>query len=337
MKKLLIVCMLMTILLGIPVAANDQPLVTPTYVSPTVPTVKVDGRVTEDEWGQPDAVYTYDDFRDTPGWVLWDYFKDDIMYEQSMEMYARRDDENLYFAFRFINVDHIDYEYTGSEGWRHPGMRIAIGAYDPQTVIANKEMAYGVPYEYWYYCNMRPKYDPARGIFVDTFANGVNKVEESKKYKPNAAIFVDAETYSYNYEIVLPYKDLYGVVTAETEQIVMSFEMTDALAENAPPNMAGNRWFVSQAVRLAVEADDSQAFLKNNPLLLIYAEKPIAEPEVEEEPPVNETEPEDVQPDEEPKTSPLLWVIPTVSVVVIAAIIGIIIGIKKRKRKEKRE
>ena len=172
---------------------------------------------------------------------------------------------------------------------------------------------------------------------MDTFANGVNKVEQSKKYKPNAAIFVDAETYSYNYEIVLPYKDLYGVVTAETEQIVMSFEMTDALAENAPPNMAGNRWFVSQAVRLAVEADDSQAFLKNNPLLLIYAEKPIAEPEVEEEPPVNETEPEDVQPDEEPKTSPLLWVIPTVSVVVIAAIIGIIIGIKKRKRKEKRE
>ena len=336
MKKLLIFSMLILILMSLPVVAEEQPLVTPTYVSPTVPNVRVDGRVTKEEWGEPDAVYTYDDFRDTPGWVLWDYFKDDIMYEQSMEMYARRDSKNLYFAFRFVNVDHIDYEYTGSEGWRHPGMRIAIGAYDPETVIANKEMAYGVPYEYWYYCNMRPKYDPTKGVFVDTFANGVNKIEESKKYKPNAAIFVDAETYSYNYEIVLPYADLHGVVTAETENIVMAFEMTDALAENASPDMAGNRWFVSQAVRLAVEADDSQAFLKNNPLLLIYEEKPIPEPEVEEEPPiVNEIEPEDPIENEEEETPSFLWIIPIASVAVILVIIGMIIGIKKHKRKEK--
>ncbi len=333
MKKLLIICMVLTVLMSLPVVAEEAPLVTPTYVSPTVPTVRVDGKVTAEEWGEPDAVYTYDDFRDTPGWVLWDYFKDDIMYEQSLEMYARRDDKNLYFAFRFVNVDHIDYEYTGTDGWKHPGMRIAIGAYDPQTVIANKEMAYGVPYENWYYCNMRPKYDPTRGIFVDTFANGVNKIEESKTYKPNAAIFVDPDTYSYNYEIVLPYKDLYGVVTADTEQIVMAFEMTDALAENASPDMAGNRWFVSQAVRLAVEADDPQAFLKNNPLLLIYAEEPIPEPEPEiEESVVDDIQPEPM-PQEPPSATP--WILLGVSVVAILVGVGIVLAVIKHKRKEK--
>jgi len=97
--------------------------------------------------------------------------------------------------------------------------------------------------------------------------------------------------------------------------------------------MAGNRWFVSQAVRLAVEADDPQAFLKNNPLLLIYAEEPIPEPEPEiEESVVDDIQPEPM-PQEPPSATP--WILLGVSVVAILVGVGIVLAVIKHKRKEK--
>lgn len=333
MKKIVALFILAAILMSFPVSAEETDKTVPLYVSPTVPTVTVDGRVTEEEWGKPDAVFTPKDFEDRPGWALWDLIDYPYIDEQSMELYARRDDKNLYFAFRFVNVHHIDTAYTDTNGWRHPGMRLAIGTYDEQTVITNLEKGYGETYENWYYCNLRPKYDPDRGVFYRTHANGVNCIAESRFYDPNAAIFVNEDDLSYEYEIVLPYADLHGVVTAESENIVLSFEMTDALTDGLPETKGANRWFVSEAVRLAVEKNDPEAFLNYYPLRLIYEEAPIPEPEPEIEEPVVPMGEEE----REQETTSFPWVILPIAGGVVVVGIGIVIGIKKLARREKRK
>ena len=311
------------LLLGlVPVAA--APAGVTVYCDPTAPAaITVDGKITAEEWGEPAAVFTYQEVaKRQKDWTAWLFFGTSSDAEnQSLELYARRDEKALYFAFRFANIHHIDYGYTAKDGWRHAGMKFVFGAYDPETFIGNG-VKDGQAYEQWLSYTFRMKYDVDADLFTPVISAGGSIGQESYQ-KPEAAIFIDEDTYSYDYEVVLPYEDLYGVVTADTEELAMSFEMTDARVAGKE---SGNRWFVSQAVKTATEEKDPQAFYNSNPLHLIFGEEPV--PEV-----LPEDSTSDIPEESDPPLSSLYWIIPIIAVGVLIIVVAVVIVIK-RSRKE---
>lgn len=318
MRKGIVGLLLCVVLLAmVPVSAEAKHV--PIYADPTPPTaITIDGMITAEEWGEPTAVFTYDDLKNGyDGWTCWRFFGSATeMEKQSIELYARRDSENLYFGFRFVMVHHIDQGDYGRDIWRYAGLKLAIGAFDPETNIETDENG-----ERWLSYHVRQWYDAQKEVFVPEFRANGNIGLDSYKL-PNAAIYTDEDELIYDYEIVLPYADLYGVITAETEDIVLSYELTDARMAGED---SGNRWFVSEAIRKATEDKEPQAFLACNPVRLIYAEEPEPVPEEPETP---------AQP--EPATDSFPWYIPVIAVAAIGVVVAVVIVIKHVRKEIKK-
>ena len=315
MKKWLIGALLAAMLLGlIPVSAECAHVTL--YADPAPPTVTLDGQITEEEWGQPIASYTYQNVKeDTEGWGTFTYFRsEETLARQFLELYARRDSENLYFAFRFNFIHHVDTGYTNKDGWRHAGMKLAFGAFDPELNIEN-----GAEGERWLAYTIRPKYNTASETFT-TVISAKGNLGLSEYTKPRADVYIDENEYIYEYEVIIPYADTHGVITAETEDIVLSYEMTDARLVDFE---SGNRWFISKAVRLATEESDPSAFASYNPLRLIYGEEPA--------PVVPETPAEPA-----PEPAPFPWYILGIPAAVLVAVLAVVfINLHVRKEKQK--
>ena len=317
MKKCIAFALLCMMLLSM-VAVSAESAHVPVYADPTAPTfITIDGEITTEEWGEPVATYTYQDVMKLySGWTVWRYFgNSDDFKDQAVELYTRRDAENLYFGYRFVNIHHIDYAYTGKNPQHHPCMKMVIGAFEAQTNIETEQVD-GETYAKWLSYTLRPRYDEeADGFFTEIEVGGSLEVEDY--VVPNGAVYVNEEDNSYHYEMVLPYKDLYGVITAQTEDIVLAFQMNDAYVAGSD---SGNRWFVSEAVRLAGQDKSPQVFSEKNPIRLIYAQKPS--PQATETP----TEPE-------PTSFSIPWYLPVIAAVVVLTAVIVIKKIKKEKQR----
>ena len=318
MKKCITCIILCAMLLAMAAVSAESTHVV-VYADPAPPTaITVDGEITTAEWGEPAAVYTYSDLKNQyKGWTVWRYFgNSDDFKDQALELYARRDAENLYFGFRFVNIHHIDYAYTGKNPQHHPCMKMAIGAFSPDTNIETEECN-GETIEKWLSYTVRPRYDEDADVFF-TEIEADGSIGFDSYTIPNGAVYVNEDDNSYHYEIVLPYKDMYGVIAADTEDVVLSFQMNDAHVAGSD---GGNRWFVSEAVRLATKEKDPQAFLDSNPIRLIYDEEPTAvTPDPSGEPAA--------------KSFSIPWYLPVIAAVVIgAAVVIVIIKIKKEKQR----
>lgn len=321
MKKGIVSALLCVMLLALVSVSAEVPHVA-LYADPAPPTaMTIDGVITAEEWGDPIATYGYDDVKrgGIEGWDIYKFIGEtEELERQSVELYARRDSENLYFGFRLVNAHHIDYAYDGTGAWRYAGLKMAVGAFAPETNIETDENG-----ERWLLFDFRPKYNESTETFsLDITTKG--SIGLSSYKKPQAATFVDEDELCYNYEVVLPFADLYGVITADTEDVVLSFEIEDAFTAGKD---SGNRWFISTAVRHATEGKDPQAFAKYNPLRLIYAEEPA--PVVPETPEVPETP-------SEPPTDGFPWYLPVIAVVVITIVIVAVIVINKTKKEKQR-
>ncbi len=329
MKRCIVLTLLVAMLASLPVFAAQSPMSVPIYADPTAPTVTIDGKITKEEWGEPDAVFTYDDFTNetNPGWQIWNYTGDTSVFaNQSIELYARRDDTHLYFAFRFVNAHHIDYEeYSAADAWQHAGMRFALGAYHEDTIIETDKGGDGTSYEKWLAFNIRPKYNASEDKFITTVTTKGNVGQSSYK-TPVCDSFVDEDNMIYSYEVALAFSDMYGVITADTEDVVLAFEMTDARVAGKD---CGNRWFVSKAERLAYEDKNNTAFYDNNPLHIMYAEAP-------EESVVPGVETEDSSSDPSPikEFSPDLWIIVAGSAAALIAVVLFVIALRIFLKKE---
>ena len=315
MRKWLIGAVLAAMLLSF-ISVSAERAHVPLYTDPTPPTVTLDGRITEEEWGEPTAVYTIQDVKKgVEGWDFFRYYSmEEMLEKQSIELYARRDGENLYFAFRFNFIHHVDTGYTGQSAWRYAGMKLAFGAFDPDVNIKNDANG-----ERWLAYTIRPKYNAASDSFT-TEIKATGNLGLSQYTKPKAQVYINEDEYIYEYEVIIPYADTHGVISAETEDIVLSYEMTDARLADTE---SGNRWFVSKAVRMATEENDPAAFATYNPLRLIYAEEPA--PVVPETP---------VEP--EPEPAPFPWHILGIAAgAFVAVLVAVILILRVRKEKLK--
>ena len=315
MKKWLIGAILVVMCLGL-VSVSAESAHVSIYTDPTPPTITLDGQITAEEWGEPTAVFTHKDVK--KGVEGWDFFKfysiDDMLEKQSIELYARRDDEALYFAFRFNFIHHVDTGYTGQSGWRYAGLKLALGAFDSETNIENDENG-----ERWLAYTVRPKYNTASDSFT-TEIRADGNLGLSQYTKPKAEVYINEDDYVYEYEVIIPYADTHGVITAQTQDVVLSYEMTDARLADTE---CGNRWFISKAVRLASEEKEPGAFANYNPLRLIYAEEP--EPVIPETP---------VEP--EPEPAPFPWHILGIAAgAFVAVLVAVILILRVRKEKLK--
>lgn len=228
------------------------------------PAITIDGVVSESEWGNPIGSWNIDQVRANTNWTVWTFVP--AQENQRIELYVRRDTAGIYLAFRMVNAHHLDYGYTGSNGWMYANVKFALGAYHAQTNIDNGEYQ-GASYEKWLSYVLRQRWDAAANAFVaESVANGQGK--SSYKNPENFSIGWDEASKTYTYEIALPYADLDGYITADTPEIALAFEMTDAFVDNG----CGNRWFISQAISQATESYNTAAFLDYNPLRITFSD-----------------------------------------------------------------
>ena len=334
MKRCIVFVLLIAILSSLPVFAAESPMSVPVYADPTAPTVTVDGKITQEEWGKPDAVFTHEDFANesTPGWHIWNYTGDSSIFaNQSIELYARRDDTHLYFAFRFVNAHHIDTdEYSAADAWQHAGMRFALGAYNEETNIETGKSGDGASYEKWLAYTLRPKYNAAEDTFI-TSIGAKGNIGQSIYKSPVADCYVDEDNLTYSYEVALAFSDMYGVITVDTKDIVLSFEMTDACVAGKE---CGNRWFVSKAERLAYEDKNKTAFYDNNPIHIMNAEAPegsvVPDAETETDDPTSDSS-------ETEGSSHDLWIIVAGSAAALIAVVLFVIALRIFLKKENQQ
>ena len=232
-----------------------------------VPVITVDGKVDQAEWGDPIGKWTHDQVNATAFWDIWSpgpQFADADGKE--VELYARRDADKLYLAFRMINAQKRETGYTASttaqDAWKYAGLEFAMGTYNEEVNIVNGTHS-GAAYERWIRYTLREQYDSQTNSYTDVHTvtgKGSDRYPALKEY----LIDWDEATKTYTYEMAISLNSLSGYIDGFSD-IVLSFTMTDAQMDTTS---GGNQWQISTANKNA--NNSTVAFRDKNPIRITF-------------------------------------------------------------------
>lgn len=303
------------------------------------PTIEIDGVVTRSEWGMPIGSWTREQILAIEAWDAWQPSKEFPDADgKKLELFARRDANNLYLAVRLIHAHKHETGFNESTDiknlWKYANLVFTMGAYDEQTNIVNG-IHKGETYERYLKYTLVERYNEDTSEYTDmAHVEGMG----SDSYPDLEAFCIgwDEATKTYTYEMAIPFTDLAGYIEPDSD-VVLSMTITDAQVDK---NAGGNQWQISTVTKYI--GSQYQAFRVRNPLHIAFSDdvshEVIEEESTEPQPEVPQDEPAQEVPsnEEEPVTfSPWYIVIAVVLVVATGIVIIYIIKSKKENHHEK--